>query len=154
MLLTVCEQNRITEQKTGQLVACCRKLRGDGKMSMYVRESKGLRLRIWQNQQRKMPRKTDARSKYQFCKDWITYSAAIHWLATIIDMGTMLLSAWGRVFCIVRLKLFREVKNGCEINSLIFCSYRCYNDPDVCPSTNHWAALWAINIMFKIYLIT
>lgn len=69
VLLTVSEQNRITEQKTGQLVACCRKLRGDGKMSMYVRESKGLRLRIWQNQQRKMPRKTDARSKYQFCKD-------------------------------------------------------------------------------------
>lgn len=68
-LHTASEKKVITEKQTGQCVACCRKWRGKGEMSMHVREREGGRLRSWQSQQRKKPRKTDARSKYQFCKD-------------------------------------------------------------------------------------
>lgn len=111
----------ITEKQTGQHVAYCRKLRGKGKMSLHVTERKGSRLRIWQSQQRRKPRKTDARSKYQFCKDWITYLFSSHTLTAYNNWQEYnSVVCLGKSFCVVRLKLFREVKNGCEINSLFF----------------------------------
>lgn len=84
-----------------------------------VRAEKRSNLRSWQGQHKKNPRKTDARTKYQFWKDWITYWAAIYWWPTIIDVVIILLSAWNGVLAQSDWN-YSEVKNDCVINSLPF----------------------------------